>query len=85
MGKRLKSIRNLTIDLDEENESVAAGNDDHQLIDASRRDKLTGSLAHSERMKLMQLLERWEEPERGSSSKVSVFMSDARVSCSSCK
>jgi hypothetical protein len=34
-----------------------------QVIDTSRRDPLTGSLHYSEKLKLMQLLEQWEEPE----------------------
>jgi hypothetical protein len=34
------------------------------VIDTSRRDPLTGSLHSSEKMKLMQLLEEWEEPDR---------------------
>ena len=36
---------------------------DH-VIDTTNRDPLTGSLHFSEKMKLMQLLDRWEEPER---------------------
>jgi hypothetical protein len=34
------------------------------VIDISRRDPLTGSLHSSEKLKLMQLLEDWEEPDR---------------------
>jgi hypothetical protein len=34
------------------------------VIDTSRRDPLTGSLHSSEKLKLMQLLEEWEEPDR---------------------
>lgn len=33
------------------------------LIDGGRRDKLTGSLSPSQKMKIMQLLDFWEEPE----------------------
>jgi hypothetical protein len=34
------------------------------VIDMSNRDPLTGSLHPSEKLKIMQLLERWEEPDR---------------------
>jgi hypothetical protein len=33
------------------------------VIDGGRRDKLTGSLSPSQRSKIMQLLDFWEEPE----------------------
>jgi hypothetical protein len=39
-------------------------NTSEKLIDTSRRDPLTGSLHSSEKLKLMQLLEQWEEPDR---------------------
>jgi hypothetical protein len=35
-----------------------------KVIDTSRRDPLTGSLHSSEKLKLIQLLEQWEEPDR---------------------
>jgi hypothetical protein len=35
-----------------------------KVIDTSRRDPLTGSLHSSEKLKLRQLLEQWEEPDR---------------------
>ena len=35
-----------------------------EVFDPSNRDPLTGSLHFSEKLKLMQLLEQWEEPER---------------------
>ena len=35
-----------------------------QVIDTNRRHPLTGSLEFSEKMKLMSLLEQWEEPDR---------------------
>jgi hypothetical protein len=35
-----------------------------KVIDTTNRDPLTGSLNSSERLKIMQLLERWEEPDR---------------------
>lgn len=34
------------------------------VIDMNNRDPLTGSLNRSEKLKIMQLLERWEEPDR---------------------
>ena len=42
-----------------------------KVIDTDRRDPLTGSLMESEKMKLVQLLERWEEPDRNSANLVS--------------
>jgi hypothetical protein len=35
-----------------------------KVIDTSKRDPLTGSLLTSEKLKLFQLLEQWEEPDR---------------------
>ena len=40
-----------------------SGNEKDIVIDTTKRDPLTGSLHHSEKMKLMQLLGQWEEPE----------------------
>jgi hypothetical protein len=34
------------------------------IIDTDARDPLTGSLQESEQIKILQLLEQWEEPER---------------------
>jgi len=34
------------------------------VIDPTKRDVLTGSLTYSEKLKLMQLLDAWEEPVR---------------------
>jgi hypothetical protein len=34
------------------------------IIDTDARDPLTGSLRESEQIKILQLLEQWEEPER---------------------
>jgi hypothetical protein len=39
-------------------------NTSENVIDTSRRDPLTGSLHSSEKTKLLQLLEEWEEPDR---------------------
>ena len=56
--------------LDDEGDTVSspgaksAGGDPERLIDPTRRDALTGSLAFSDKLKLMQLLEQWEEPEQ---------------------
>jgi len=43
-------------------ESVDIGAD--HVIDMTNRDPLTGSLNRSEKLKIMQLLERWEEPNK---------------------
>lgn len=40
------------------------------FINTSNRDPLTGSLRFSEKIKMMQLLDRWEEPERNDRYKV---------------
>jgi len=34
-----------------------------KLLDTGRRDKLTGSLSSSQKVRIIQLLENWEEPE----------------------
>jgi hypothetical protein len=66
----MKSIQNLSIHLEEDNDSVSTEKKKENIvIDTSKRHPLTGSLMASERMKLMQLLERWEEPERDSAAK----------------
>lgn len=44
--------------------SVAADIGAEPVIDMNNRDPLTGSLDRSEKLKIMQLLERWEEPDR---------------------
>lgn len=41
-----------------------------KLIDTYNRDPLTGSLRFSEKIKMMELLDRWEEPERSDRHKV---------------
>ena len=41
-----------------------SGGTSEKVIDMDARDPLTGSLHSSERIKLMQLLGQWEEPER---------------------
>jgi Mechanosensitive ion channel len=54
----------------QDNESTSANfqpGDGGMLFDPNNRNPLTGSLSSSEKMKLMQLLERWEEPERDAS------------------
>lgn len=70
LPSRLKSIKDLSIHLDDDNDSVSTEKKKENIvINTSRRHPLTGSLMPSERMKLMQLLERWEEPERDSAAR----------------
>lgn len=77
MNKRMESIQNLSIhyDGDGDDDSVSTGNknngDAGMFVDYSRRNPLTGSLLPSEKMKLSQILERWEEPEREAAGNVS--------------
>jgi hypothetical protein len=67
----MRSIKDLSINLEEDDDSVySEKKQENVVIDTSRRHPLTGSLVASERMKLMQLLERWEAPEREAAVKV---------------
>mmetsp|Transcript_57467 Transcript_57467/g.140251 ORF Transcript_57467/g.140251 Transcript_57467/m.140251 type:complete len:1224 (-) Transcript_57467:76-3747(-) len=50
-----------------DNASSTKASDDGLLFDPNNRNPLTGSLSSSEKMKLFQLLERWEEPQRNTS------------------
>ena len=43
-----------------------------KVIDTMKRDPITGSLLATEKAKLMQLVDRWEEPDRKSSIPVSM-------------
>jgi hypothetical protein len=68
---RMQSIKNISLDLEEVNEegdaeTISTGNRKGELVDYSKRNPLTGSLLPSEKMKLVQLLDGWEEPERES-------------------
>jgi len=58
--------RDRDLDGDDGDTVSSAAGTSHRLIDPNRRDPLTGSLHFSEKLKLMQLLEQWEEPERQS-------------------
>ncbi|KAG7373470.1 mechanosensitive ion channel [Nitzschia inconspicua] len=70
LPSRMKSIKDLSINLEEDNDSVSSERKtENVVIDTSKRNPLTGSLLSSERMKLLQLLERWEEPERETAAK----------------
>jgi len=44
-----------------------------RVIDTTKRNPLTGSLEFSEKIKLMTLLEQWEEPERHDEGRVSLI------------
>jgi hypothetical protein len=46
------------------NQSARSLGTNEKVIDTSKRDPLTGSLNYSEKVKLMQLLDQWEEPDR---------------------
>jgi hypothetical protein len=52
------------VDYVEDFTSKAFGLNDEKGIDSTRKDPLTGSLHSSEKLKLMQLLGQWEEPDR---------------------
>lgn len=51
------------------------------VIDMKRRDQVTGILKSSERMKMIQLLEAWEEPEKEPGKLVSVCMPQTKEKC----
>lgn len=46
-----------------------------KLLDSGRRDALTGSLSGSQKVRIIQLLENWEEPELASKKPVSIALS----------
>jgi hypothetical protein len=70
-GSDRETLRGITLSppsvTDEEDHSAAesslrsAGTE--KIIDTTKRDPLTGSLLQSEKNKLMQLLDNWEEPD----------------------
>lgn len=69
-------LRGIAFDDDEDdtagNESTHTHGTNEKVIDTTKRDPLTGSLHYTEKAKLMQLLDQWEEPEsRDDRSKVS--------------
>lgn len=62
-----------SVSLDEEATSVDQTETDDQsekVIDMNKRHALTGSLEFSEKMKLLHLLDQWEEPARRDHNKV---------------
>lgn len=76
MEKDLEKIKGMAMLYEDENDDDNSGSystaktaGTKKLIDTGRRDPLTGSLLPEEKAKIMQLIDRWEEPERNSSSK----------------
>jgi hypothetical protein len=67
-GWRREHLRGIVFVEDDTDEATTPSkptlNTAENVIDTSRRDPLTGSLHSSEKLKLMQLLEEWEEPDR---------------------
>ena len=59
-GAQLKGIANT---VSEDDDDTAADDRSERVIQMDNRDPLTGSLHISEKMKLMQILGRWEDPE----------------------
>jgi hypothetical protein len=77
----MQNIKDLTLSYDDDEDdngsasystmkTMATG----KLIDTDKRDPLTGSLLASEKAKLYELIDRWEEPDRQSAKLVSVSM-----------
>lgn len=61
---RSSSLKKLNL-FDDDTEVESVGTEEaNNVIDMNKRDALTGSLHYSEKLKLMQLLEQWEEPTR---------------------
>lgn len=72
----LLQSRTLSHESDEEGSSLGStlkSNVTEKVIDMNKRDPLTGGLEISEKVKLIQLLGRWEEPDRTSTGSVSCF------------
>jgi len=66
----------MTLTLDEDDDDHSASFSwktmgTEKVIDTAKRDPLTGSLMKSEKDKLMQLVDQWEEPDRQSANLVS--------------
>lgn len=75
----IQTIRGMTLSYDEEDDDHSASFTTaktlgaEKLIDTAKRDPLTGSLAKSEKDKLMQLIDRWEEPDRQAAKMVRFY------------
>lgn len=71
-------IKGLALSYDEDGDDTASATSTlkslgtEKVIDTMKRDPITGSLLASEKAKLMQLVDRWEEPDRSSSIPVSM-------------
>ena len=68
--------RTLSQESDDEGSSIGStlkSNTTEKVIDMNKRDPLTGGLEISEKVKLIQLLGRWEEPDRMLTDSVSCF------------
>lgn len=63
-SKALESPCGATTPIDSANKSDSFLSGTPVHVDTSKRDPLTGSLHSSEKLKLMQLLDQWEEPDR---------------------
>jgi cell division protein FtsL len=81
LDKQMQNIKELTLTYDDEeddNNSVSHSSmkttSTDKLIDTAKRDPLTGSLLASEKAKLYELIDRWEEPDRQSAKLVSAQM-----------
>ena len=68
LGWKRENLRGIVFVEDDTDDATTPSrprlNTAEKVINASRRDPLTGSLHSSEKLKLMQLLEEWEEPDR---------------------
>ena len=69
-GAQLQGIAN-TMSEDDDDNITAADDRSERVIQMDNRDPLTGSLHISEKMKLMQILGRWEDPDVGYQKHVS--------------
>lgn len=67
-GRNREYLRGIVFVEDDTDDATTPSKRDFKVadnvIDTSRRDPSTGSLHSSEKLKLMQLLEEWEEPDR---------------------
>ena len=78
LDKQIQSIKEMKLSYDDETEEDNGSSSfktptlgGEKVIDTARRDPITGSLLQSEKAKLMQLVDRWEEPDRQSAKLVS--------------
>jgi hypothetical protein len=69
-----ESLHALNLTNDDTDDAASAVTDTENVIDLTKRHPLTGSLNFSERLKLMSLLEQWEEPVRRQEGKVRTYL-----------